>query len=106
LIFFWSRTADSSNVLERSTEANRIDVKTFVDLPRSGISLYVATNNARSSDFIGLATRGRRQQRALDACQAAAHGFRELDHVWIIGRALYRPFAERSHAQSAFDGEL
>jgi len=57
-------------------------------------------------DFIGFATRGRRQQRALDACQAAAHGFRKLDRVWIVGRSFYRPFAEGSHAQSAFDREL
>jgi hypothetical protein len=38
-----------------------------------------------------------RKQRHLDAFQAAARGFRQLDHIWIVGSALSRPFAQRRH---------
>jgi len=47
-----------------------------------------------------------RRQRHLDPFQTVAHRLRQFDHIWIVRNILGRPFAERSHERSAFDGEL
>jgi hypothetical protein len=57
-----------------------------------------------ASDGPEISTCGR--QRHLDAFQAITHGFGQFHHLGIVRHVLGRPFAERSHERSPFDGEL